>query len=109
MKINCWEWKLCAKEHVGVKTEKTDICPAAGETRLNGANNGINGGRACWVIGKTLGDGEVQKNFPRKLAKCLNCNFYYHVIMEEGRSYKDSDTLLEIIHGDNGKERFKKY
>lgn len=67
-KVNCWEWKKCGRQEGGAKVAELGVCPAAGADRIDGANCGLNGGRACWALAGTLcGEkyrARLQRNFP---------------------------------------------
>ena len=63
---NCWEYNKCGKGPNGLNGEKTDICTAATEKRLDGVHGGTNAGRACWVVAGTLGRGKIQGVFVKK-------------------------------------------
>ena len=54
--MNCWEFKRCNKE---------SSCPAF-----------PNHGRHCARVAGTLCGGKVQGTFARKLANCMECDFY---------------------------------
>ena len=101
IKLNCWEWKKCGRQPGGEKTGELGICPAALDRRFSGINSGVNAGRACWVIKGTLCDAEPQGNFVLKIAQCTKCDFYMHVRIDEGSTYKNSKTLLEMLAGDD--------
>jgi len=70
------------------------VCPAATETRLDGAHGGLNGGRTCWIIAGTLCGGSVQGSFASKMGNCMNCEFYKNVKEEEGKNFKMSKELM---------------
>ena len=74
--MNCWEFKKCGRESGGEKNKELGICPASTEIKAHGINSGTNGGRACWVINKTLCGNQVQGAFIQKLNGCMNCEFY---------------------------------
>jgi len=82
-KINCWEFMKCGREPGRNKVKKMRVCPAATEQRLDGMNGGKNGGRACWVVARTLCNGEAQGTLSGKIATCGGCNFYNFVNKEE--------------------------
>jgi hypothetical protein len=84
--LNCWEFKGCGREPGGARADELGICPAATATGIDGANNGKNGGRACWAITGTLCGGSVQGTFAEKLDSCPNCNFYRLVTAEKSES-----------------------
>ncbi|MFX1520501.1 MAG: two-CW domain-containing protein [Promethearchaeota archaeon] len=87
-KINCWEFKKCAREPGGAKVDELGVCPAAIETRTNAINGGKNAGRICWSVVGTLCGGTVQGTFVNKYINCLECDFYKYVSREEGENLK---------------------
>ena len=84
VKLNCWESAKCGRQEGGDKVAEDGVCPAATEKRLHGRNNGVNGGRACWVVTGTLCDKEKHGDFANKLQRCKRCQFYIKVHEEEG-------------------------
>jgi hypothetical protein len=96
-KPNCWEVKKCGREVGGAKTSSLGICPASTEKRLDKKNSGKNGGRACWVLEGTLCGDKQQGSFVSKLKKCLDCDFFKRVHLEEKKNYIDVKELLKII------------
>ncbi|MEW5706376.1 MAG: two-CW domain-containing protein [Actinomycetota bacterium] len=56
--MNCWEFKKCGRD-------KTNDCPAY-----------PNHGHECWRVAGTMCGGEVQGTFAKKLASCMECDFY---------------------------------
>lgn len=97
MAQNCWEVKNCGRQPGGAKVAELGMCPAATETRLNGANSGKNGGRACWVLAGTLCGGKVQGVFAMKMSNCMQCEFYQSVRKEEGAGLVTSGDLLKKV------------
>ena len=97
MSINCWEVKKCGREIGGSKVAELGVCPAATETKLNGINNGKNGGRSCWALAGTLCGGVVQGTFANKLSNCMICDFYRQVISDEGRNIAKSSDILKLL------------
>ena len=96
---NCWEYKGCGREPGGSSAESLGLCPAATETRLDGANGGKNGGRACWFVAGTFCDGQPQGTFVAKAGDCLKCDFFEKVIREEGSAYEAmSDLEARMLH-----------
>lgn len=93
-KKNCWEFKNCGRQPNGSKVADLGICSAATETRVNGMNNGVNGGRACWAITGTLCGGKVQGSFATKLTNCMACDFYQLVESEESENHESSKSIL---------------
>jgi hypothetical protein len=96
-KMNCWESKKCGRQPGGAKVAELGVCPAASESRVNGANGGLNGGRACWVIAGTFCGGTVQGTFASKLANCIKCDFYKSVQKEEGTNQTSGRDLLKML------------
>lgn len=86
-KHNCWEFKKCGREPGGINVDKEGVCPASILNSYHGLNNGLNGGRFCWVISGTMCDGEVQGTYAQKLEDCINCEFLKKVDWEEGRDF----------------------
>ena len=83
-KLNCWEFKQCGREPGGKRAVELGICPAAVDDRFAGMNDGENAGRYCWRIAGTLCDGDVQGFFAEKALTCCKCDFFLHVVKEEG-------------------------
>lgn len=96
-KQNCWEFKKCGRETGGAKSSELGTCKASTETTTNGINEGDNGGRVCWAISGTLCKGEIQGTFAKKLDNCLKCEFYLQVTDENGRQYKITKEVLDMI------------
>jgi hypothetical protein len=82
-KTNCWEFTGCGRQPGGSKVDDLGICTSATETRLDGVNGGVNGGRGCWVVAGSLCGGEVQGTFAKKMHNCLTCAFFQVVSAEE--------------------------
>ena len=97
LKRNCWEVKNCGRHEGGEHVQDLGICPAAQEKRLHGIHEGLNAGRACWVIAGTLCRGEVQGSFAKKYKQCEICDFYKGVKKEEGTRFVLSASLLNRI------------
>ncbi len=49
-KLNCWEFKKCGRQPQGPHVKDQGLCPASLEEGLDGVHDGVNAGRACWVI-----------------------------------------------------------
>ncbi len=81
---NCWEYTHCGREPGGARVDALGICPAALETRLDGANQGRNGGRACWAVDDTA----CYETIGAKFTECLHCNFLLQVQDEERRDFQ---------------------
>ncbi len=92
--MNCWEFKQCGRELGGARIDELGVCPAATESRVDGANDGRNGGRCCWVIAGTLCEDKVQGSFAGKFNTCRECDFYQAVRKEQGTDFCLSATIL---------------
>lgn len=57
-------------------------------------NDGVNGGRVCWVVTGTFCGGKVQGTFAMKLVNCIECEFYKLVAQEEGADYAKAKNIL---------------
>ncbi len=97
MKSNCWEYKRCGREPGGTKVAEFGVCPAATESRANGVNGGMNGGRACWALSGTLCGGRVQGSFAMKLGNCMSCDFYQTVRREAGPGMTSAQQILNLL------------
>lgn len=95
--LNCWEIKKCGREPDGLHAEELGICPASVETKLNGINHGKNAGRSCWALTGTLCGGIVQGSFATKLNNCMQCNHYKDVLFDEGKNFKKSTEILNLL------------
>ncbi|MBI5510623.1 MAG: hypothetical protein HY903_17840 [Deltaproteobacteria bacterium] len=88
MKANCWEVTKCGKEK---------DCPAFANTRLNGAHDGKNAGRACWVVAGTMCGVAVQGTLAQKIGDCAKCEFYGQVKSEEGGAFMTVNDLQMMM------------
>ncbi len=100
-KLNCWEFKKCGRQPQGHNVDLLGLCPASLEERLDGTHDGVNAGRACWVIAGTLCGGEEQGTFAKKYESCKECDFYNKVREEEHYSFELSIILLGKLKEDN--------
>ena len=82
-KLNCWEFKKCGREPGGHKEKELGTCPVTVHGALDGAHEGIKGGRACWVIAGSLCGGKIQGTYAQKLTNCWRCDFMIAVKKEE--------------------------
>jgi hypothetical protein len=98
-KNNCWDHFQCGRQPGGEKAREIGICPAASQTILNGFNEGINGGRACWAIAGTLCKGKTQGTYAQKLGDCLRCEFYASVRQDQGGSLVTTKEILKKLNG----------
>jgi hypothetical protein len=83
VKMNCWEFKKCGRQPGGQKVKDLGICPATVEQLLDGAHEGHNAGRACWVVAGSLCGGKIQGTYAQKLTNCWRCDFMNLVKREE--------------------------
>ncbi|MDH5297589.1 MAG: hypothetical protein OEV91_01035 [Desulfobulbaceae bacterium] len=97
-KENCWEFKKCGREEGGARTGELGVCPAATESRVDGVNDGKNGGRACWAVSKTLCVGKVEGSFSAKVTNCMLCDFYRQVCREQGSGFQGTAQILHILN-----------
>ncbi|MBU4151300.1 MAG: hypothetical protein KKD63_00315 [Proteobacteria bacterium] len=100
-KLNCWEFYNCGREPNGQSSKELGVCPAATERRLDGVHNGINAGRACWVIAGTYCHGETQGLFAQKYSTCKDCEFYQLVLNENFHNIRVSHVLLKEVRKGN--------
>jgi hypothetical protein len=96
-KLNCWEFKKCGRQPGGAHWREFGICPATIEERLDGVHDGVNGGRACWVIAGTFCKAEVQGTFAQKFKNCEICDFYQNVKEGEYPGFMLSAMLLSRL------------
>jgi len=82
-KVNCWEFKKCGRQPGGHKEKELGTCPVTVQGDLDGAHEGKNGGRACWVIAGSLCGGKIQGTYAQKLSNCWRCEFMNLVKKEE--------------------------
>ena len=57
-----------------------DACAVCKETKLNGINGGVNGGRTCWTIPHKKYCGTTDGTFSDELGNCKECDFYKMVL-----------------------------
>lgn len=91
---NCWEYKKCGREEGGGRVKELGVCPAFLEGDVDGVNDGVNGGRACWAIAGTLCGGKVQGEFAQKISQCFECDFYQVVQVEQCDNTKNSAEII---------------
>jgi len=87
MKINCWDFNQCGREHGGKNIEKLGKCHSIKYKSFNGINGGLFGGRYCWHIAGTFQDGEPTCIQLGKIESCDICEFYLKVKEEEGDNF----------------------
>lgn len=95
---NCWEFAHCGRELGGGREAELGVCPACTERKLDGLNEGTNGGRSCWAVSGTFCKGEVQGTFAMKLLECTRCNFYRLVQKEQGKHYSSAKDILARLY-----------
>jgi hypothetical protein len=93
-KLNCWEFKQCGRQPQGHNVNSLGLCPASVNEVLDGTHDGVNAGRACWVIAGTLCEGIEQGTFAKKFKNCKECDFYNKVREEEHPGFELSIVLL---------------
>ena len=96
-KTNCWEFKNCGRELGRTQTDELGVCPVSTEKRLNGIHDGINAGRACWVVAGSMCGGKRQGTFAKKFDNCEKCDFYFTVKQEEGLNLELSIVLINRL------------
>jgi hypothetical protein len=95
-KQNCWEYKKCERQFGGAKVSEFGVCPVSLCKCVNGENSGVNGGRVCWLVSKTLCSG-VQGNHLIKMKDCYKCPFFRKILMEEGYDIADSKEIIKTL------------
>jgi len=88
MKPNCWEKKGCGCQPGGPNIGKLGVCPASENSQYDGINEGNCGGRYCWKVNKTLCGGTVQEGIASKMGRCLACDVFKEIKVEEGDNFK---------------------
>jgi hypothetical protein len=96
-KLNCWEFKRCGRFPGGAKERELGVCPVTTEKRLDTIHDGVNAGRACWVVAKSMCGGNIQGNFSQKFGNCMACDFYKSVKKEEFPNFQLTPVLLKKI------------
>ncbi len=96
-KINCWEFKKCGREESGAQIREFGVCEAATDKRLDGLHDGVNAGRTCWVVSRTLCGGKVQGTYAQKIPNCLECDFYNDVKKGEGKDFLSLPVLFQKL------------
>lgn len=86
-KQNCWDVMACGRQVGGPQVKHLGICPAADDTKADGINGGINGGRHCWAIAGTFCGGRVRGTYAEKQFNCMRCRFFQQVQSEEGKHF----------------------
>ncbi|MEI6055884.1 MAG: hypothetical protein WCR55_07475 [Lentisphaerota bacterium] len=94
-KVNCWEKMRCGQDLIENSTHEMEVCPAYLEKKADGFHGGVNGGRCCWVIAKTICDSKVAGAM--KMLDCLLCDFYLTVKAEEGSNFRTYQDIRKSI------------
>jgi len=87
-KTDCWEFNSCDK-----KTE----CPAFHESRTHNVHEGMNGGRSCWMILKSLCNGTEQSTIKDKYRNCSKCDFFHAVQQEHGNRLLSLNQVKKLL------------
>jgi hypothetical protein len=89
MKMNCWDFNNCGREHGGRNVEKYGKCHSIQYKSFNGINGGLFGGRYCWHITGTYQDREptCKTLLKKNIESCDYCDFYLLVKKEEGENF----------------------
>lgn len=93
--FNCWEYQQCGREPGGNKVDELGECQAATEKKLDGTHGGKNGGRVCWAVAGTYGDGSCTKLSEYRV--CDECDFYKYVKSMEPE-FTSSVVIKEILN-----------
>ncbi len=86
-KKQCWEVMECCKHLEDEHICGIGVCPAKLPSEYDGINGGKNGGRFCWAIMGTFGQGNPRCTYSSKIVDCLSCELYIQVEIEEGSEY----------------------
>ena len=96
-KLNCWEFRRCGRELGGENEDELGICPASTYFSLDGINDGIASGRACWVVAGTMCADKESGTFAQKVKDCRLCPFYKMVMDQEGDEFTPTADLLKMV------------
>lgn len=94
-RLNCWEYQGCERGPGGRRWQSGNACPVGQAQALDGANGGVNAGRACWVITGTVCDGKKSGTYQQKIHECQKCSFYARVHVEEALGIESAEALVE--------------
>ncbi len=105
-KLNCWEFMKCGKVPGRDNKGKSGVCPVAAEASADGLNEGLGGGRLCWVVADVCCNGKVKCSDLHRETSCFSCQFRYKVIQEEGliNVCKATGEFLAKINKDKQKQ-----
>lgn len=87
----------CGREPGGMHAERSGVCAASTDQRLDKVHGGMNAGKACWVVAGTLGRGRSDCTFARDFKQCPNCTFYKVVKSEEGIHFWPPELLRRLL------------
>ena len=93
----------CGRCPGGHKASGVGVCPVSVHEELHGIHDGINAGRACWVIDNSHCPDEMRDTSSKKFAGCWKCDFFHKVKAEERSSrhgfietYREMKKALDI-------------
>ena len=69
----------CGREKGGLMAKIYGECPIPGAMKFDGMNEGIGGGRACWIVRPTA----CRAAMLNKQRSCRECDFYRRVVHEQ--------------------------
>ncbi|MBC8413853.1 MAG: hypothetical protein ISR96_05485 [Nitrospira sp.] len=88
--VNCWEYMNCGHGPGNSNSTKSGICPVATDKKAAGLNDGINGGRICWIIAEDSPSDAIKCSELHHKSSCFSCEFRYKVTVDAG--------LLEVCN-----------
>ena len=80
-RLNCWEYRLCGREHGGLMVSYLGECPVSTALKYDGLNSGLAAGRACWLVAEAIC--VAHRPDGPSGAGCHDCEFYRRVVTEE--------------------------
>jgi len=84
-KYNCWEFMKCGKgPDSNSQNGQSSTCPVALSTSSDGLNDGINGGRICWILSGNNCNDSLRCSQSNGISSCSSCSFHARVKKEEG-------------------------
>jgi len=83
-RLNCWEFMKCGKGPEGNGKSESAPCPVASNSEASGFNNGVNGGRICWLIADRQCNETLVCSPEQDSLSCDSCDFHALVKSEEG-------------------------
>ncbi len=85
-KINCWEYRKCGRGPNDIMGKSGKVCPVTQGSSLDGLNEGIRSGRACWLVAGTFCNKKVSGTYAEKIESCRDCDFYRKVNQSSGQT-----------------------